>query len=554
MSNGNGPRPTPTPVPTGGGRTVDPETLAAIEADLRTRDGAGEDGVGGLQRGDVVFGFTEDGTRVRLSVGITPDGRIILADLETGQALAGVGGQFLTADNRVFQIDDQGNLVSAARTLTATERQNLGLGVGGAGAGGGGRTFAQEQQLLGQQQAFSREERIAQQEFRQRENRLAALDALTRDLANLQVRARTGAIESMGRSPFRGALRAQGAAPIGRDPFRRVQQELMGFAEAEVPTVGPQATTPQIEQAIGQTGGMIQNVPRRPLGLAHGGVIDMKRAADGAFAMRNRATGELGDSVLVGEAGPEVVNFSPDGRIVIEPLSQSRGRIAGRAQFGATLAPPDDQFAGESLQRAQVLAPIFGAAGFEDIPLITRGPAAFGGMLGSPLAGTGVGLPTPAGAGVFERLGTRPNLVFDPSQGFMSVSPQGEIRVIGSAENLVALGLNPTDAVTMSVGDLKAQGFRMAGEGAEPNLLFERRGRFGEMAPIVAPLSPEQNVGILLPDPRLLARVWRDLDPATQGAVISAYGTAGVQAPELESRLRFFTPGTGRRQPTASIG
>ncbi len=471
------------------------------------------------------------------------------------QAFRG-GGEFLTSTGQIIEINSRG-IILGSRTLSQSEREGLGLSPGTEAGDGGADQFA----LQASSQAFQRSEREASQEFSERINRLNALDDLTGQLANLQVQARTTAIESIGRDPFRGAIRAQAGIPVGRSPFRRLQEELRGFGAAGLPGVAPGATTGEIQAGIDEATGLIRNVSRRPIGLQGGGIIDMERDGDGTFSVRDRRTGRTGDSILVGETEAELVQPLEDGSIRVVPLSQAEGggfRLAGRAQGGGVFErdligepferrrqafAPDPR--SESLIRAQTLAPVFSALGFDEVPLISRGPAAFGGVQGRPLLGSGVGLPTqaPSPSGVFGRLGTRPRLIFEPNEGvFLAVSPTGVVEELGTPQEAVSrFQIDPSDAVTATREQLTQMGFRTGGQ-REESLLFQGGGRFAELGPIVAPLNEDQSVGILLPDPRLLAPIWNDLDPATQDAVISAYGTAEIGEQELLSRLNFFSP------------
>ncbi len=470
-----------------------------------------------LQRGDLVFGFAEDGSRITLQVGINSQGAIVLFDPDTGRAFPGVGGQFLTADNKVFELDAQGRIVSAPRTLTKSERDALGLGIGPTGGAGGsaGRSLAEERALREETRAFTL-----------KRDRLQQAASLTRDIIGLQAQAKELVAETFGRDPFRGAIQAQGRLPRGRSPFAAFQGQLRETATQQIPQAvsgeSPEQLTARIAALEAQA---FEQLPRAPLGLAHGGVISPAP----------------GEGVLVGEAGrPEVIRPMPDGGFEVIPLAAS-------AQGGAQVESPFGALT--NVQIADALGPAFAAVGLTAAPV--GGRHAFGQFAG-PFAGTGRGLPTPQpslGAETFEALGTLPSLIqMEGRNEFFFRDPKtGAISKIGGLADVNAIGFSPQDAVVLAPGEIGELG-RFSGERftggdfVQPGRPFAAR-----TSPIFLPLGTDEaglpdpsSGGLFLPDPRMLAGVWNQWDPGTQELVASAYEFAGVSREKLARDIDFF--------------
>jgi len=208
----------------------------------------------------------------------------------------------------------------------------------------------------------------------------------------------------------------------------------------------------------------------------------------------------------------------------------------------------------EPLALASALAPMWDDLGF--VPIGTRFPAAYGGMLGSPLEGRGLGFPTEnlgGAAETFGALGTKPRLIYayDPSgqQGatFLYVSPDGVVQTIGSGERTQQLGFNTTDAVMMTIPEAQQLGYSGAGPGNFPlplegSPLFDQAGEFAPMQPIFSPINEAESLGFYLKDPRLLASMWRYLDPDTKKYFTDAYGVANISEDRLNRVIGFNTP------------
>ena len=544
---------------------------------------------------------TETGERITIE--INQLGEIRRAGLAAGSGP--INGQWTTLNGWVFSV---GNGIPAGvpRFLENATAVRLGLpGVTAPAPGSQGRTFAQDIEFLELQQklALARgdHERAAdfknqieilkkQQDFTFKIDRLNALDNLTTTILGLQERARTSGIEAIGRDPFRGAIQAQGGTAIGRSPFERLRKEQLDFAATEIPSAGANASTAEVQAAIDEAQGLIREIPKRPIGLAHGG---QARVVRGGFT--NVATGQAGDHLIVGERGPERIDMSK-GIITVTPL---RKKVKGglKAEHGGTFsvdnpinAPTQpgggfgvgtEQFGEEALSRVQAIFPLFEALGFSEVPL-SNSPrtGGIGDVLGGPSLGTGLGgfgtpeaHPRPGDpSDIFQRLGTRPRLIFDPNLAlFFQVNENtGELQILGDIETAVnQFHINPADAVTMTVEEVQQSGFNVnsaiitaggfppgsdSGLGGplgaplqrQGSLLGSGRGRFSEQGPLFSQLDVAGTVGILLPDPRMIAGVWNSLDIRTQDAVFSAYGLAGFTEAQLTERIRFFTPQGGQ--------
>ncbi len=449
--------------------------------------------------------------------------------------------------------------------------------------------FENQIDILRRQQQFTDEQRQKSEEFSLKVNRLGALDQLTNTLVNLQSQNRIASIQAIGQDPFGGAIQAQGGISVGRSPFERLRRQSREFSQQELPSVAPNASIEEVNQAIDDALGLVTSDPRTQaeplLGVAHGGVIDMAPDEDGVF--RNVATGESGAELVVGELGPELIRNAGEGRLQVIPLGNRESardttQVGGRDSFAVTgrLSAQSGGFfdidvpEGERQFSVQGLAPLFSALGFDQIPFGNRAPDAFGGVGLPPQQGSGFGGLsgiTPADASTtFQQLGTRPRLIFEPRlQTFLFVNAQGQVQDLGpDATSLDRFGVNSSEAQTLTLEQLEQMGFTVGTGGerqpGQPQVLNQlqpgsdvffsgaNRGAFPELGPLRLPLNEEGTINVLLPDPRLLANVWNQLDLRTQTLAISAYGRAGVQEGQLLRRLRFFR-GESAGRPTARI-
>lgn len=519
--------------------------------------GAGDDSAFGRRLFDPntgeYLGMVVPAAGIDPETGQRPEGRFIFMPAPgTGQNpmpwSPQMAGTYATGTGELIEVDSWGNVRESYRPPQPSA------------GGGGGRTLAEDLAFLEAQQGFSKEEREAQQEFTMQLNLFNTANQLARERMGLGLQARTTAIGEMGRDPFRAAIQAQGGIPTGASPHRRLREELMAFGEADIPTVGPEATIPELQGTIEQLTAAGGQLPTRPIGLARGGIIEMEREGGGRFTMRNTGTGQEGDAILVGESGtPEVVEMLSNGRLRVIPL-------AGRAQEGGDFEPT--QLGGEAGLRADVLSPLWRALGMTDVPIARRGPEAYGGLMQAPAYGamTGAGeapgfpqLGPGRAAETFGALGVRPRLFFEPELGtFLLGRPGGELQVLGPAERAEQF-MGPegiASAVVMGMGEIKEMGFQPSAERPfrQETALGERAGRWAPREPIFSPFTEEGDLGVYLPDPRMIARVWNTLGPDTQRAVVSAYGTAGTAEGELMSRMGFHTPrGTAFAGTTARL-
>jgi len=177
--------------------------------------------------------------------------------------------------------------------------------------GAGGLTFAERQQMATEERAFEAAEAEKQRQFNLRRDRAAAAVSLTRDLVALREQARNLITETFGKDVLRGSLMAQGALTIGRTPQRAWEETLRPVAAQPIPEPLPaEASLPEIEQRVNQLTRATQG------GLPRPGMLGFAGGTEGT-----------GVGILTGEAGPEVVEFTPRGTVRVIPL-------AGSAQGG----------------------------------------------------------------------------------------------------------------------------------------------------------------------------------------------------------------------------
>ncbi|HAM40565.1 MAG: hypothetical protein A2W00_13315 [Candidatus Eisenbacteria bacterium RBG_16_71_46] len=494
--------------------------------------------------------------------------RPLVADIYTGAILGPLpaqGGTFIGEGFRELVIDGRGN-IQTEQGLSQPEIEAIQMGldyragsagrtalVGGGAGGGGGRTFGEDISFLERQaaleEAAAERERLFEAEQAQKNRdlqiRLQRLDdamRLSTTLAGLQENARNLVAETMGRDPFRGAVRAQGGIGAGFTPMQQFRSQLRGVASAPIPTISGEAGLPEIEGTIAAQNRLIEQVPTAPIGirgLAQGGKIGEKDMPVGA-------------GVLVGETAPEVLRFGKNGEIEVIPL-------IGGAQGGLRAAAG----ASTDLGAFQGLRPLFEHVGIRgEAPIGVRTAPAYGSMFQTPFVGRGIGFPTSAGSRtseIFRQLGTTPRLMYVPEfDTFFSMDPSGETQIVGNAQRLIELGGDPTEAFIVPRDEAKELG--SFGNQAQPyqaeSLAFEPlAGQFGQQSPIFSPFDMGESRGLYLPDPALLASLWPTLDPDTQRLAISAYGLGGVSEEQLLRRMNFFTPrGTGSAARTATLG
>ncbi len=436
---------------------------------------------------------------------VEPSQVLAFVDPRSGQPIAEFrsGTYFSPGLNQLVEIDPQGNLRTGGT-------RSLPFDTGG---GSSGLSFDQRRQLSQEERAFEANENRIQREHEQRTRLLG-------DVVDLQAQARALIADRLGRDEIRGGILAQGAIPIGRSPS---ESFLLQLRETALDPVQPTETTEQLQ------GRVLAGLPEEPLGLAGGGTFGP------------------GETALVGERGPEVITFQPDGRIKVTPLSASFSH-GGEFEF-------------DPRGRAAVLAPIFEAAGFEPgtTPLATR--VGFG-QLEGPLFGNGVGLPTPQPGQAnetFQQLGIQPRFFQPAGSGevFFLDPASNQLRMVegGFAGAVNNIGIQPRDISVVQRDELKELG-SFGGEALTAPPAGESAGRVpfaSSASPIFSPLDISQRTGILLPQPRLLAQIWRTLDADTQSIVKSTYALAGFSEANFDREIDFFSrAGTG--QPSARFG
>lgn len=432
--------------------------------------------------------------------------RLVFVDAATGQPITEFqsGAYFSPGLRQWIEIDASGNSrPGGIRSLP------FDTGTGS----GGGLTFGQRRQLSQEERAFEAGENRIQREHELRTRLLS-------DVADMQVQARALIADRLGRDEIRGGILAQGALPVGRTPSEAF---LLNLRETALDPVSQTETTEQLQSRV------LRGLPDEPLQLAGGGEI------------------RPGETALVGERGPEVLTFEPDGRIKVTPLSRSFAH-GGEAHF-------------DPVAQATLLAPIFEAAGIEPgvTPLATR--VGFG-QLEGPLFGRGVGLPTPEfgqAQETFSQLGVSPRL-FQPSgsgEVFFLDPASNELRPIeggfGGAVN--TLGFQPRDITVLPRSEIGEFG-QFGGEPLTALPTGESAGRVpfaSSASPIFAAQDLASRVGLLLPQPRQLAAIWRSLDPNTQSIVKKTYGLAGIDEAQFDREIQFFSR-AGTQQPSTRFG
>lgn len=470
-----------------------------------------------------------------LGGGIVPEreGERVLAFVnpETGEPMMRFEGGTLLDPilNQLVSIGPTGSAISGAQ-------RNLPFPTA---AGGGGLTFGQRQQLEAEARAFQSEEAEKQRQFGLKRDVAGRAGALTQEIVGLREQARNLATELFGTDPLRGSLSAQGALGIGRTPQRAFEERLRGVASQPVPeALGPEASLGELTQRERELTQATQGgLPRPgPLGFAGG-------------------TEGTGQGMLVGEGGPEVVEFTPQGTVRVIPLTKrAQGGLSEFDPFEGVTQRDPSELTAPAIGRA--LEPAFRHLGFEDPGLIPLGRGAFGSF-----GPAGLSRRPGQTAETFSRLGVRPSLLQAEGTGeFFHLSPEGEVQKIGTLADVNQLGLSPEDAAVVPLSEIGEMG-QFGGE----RLTAPPAAEFSPFAPrptaLRLPLSVDESgapdragPSILLPAPRQLASVWRTLDPDTKALFGSAWQLAGMSREQAGRELGFFTPrGTANQFATARL-
>jgi len=269
-------------------------------------------------------------------------------------------------------------------------------------------------------------------------------------------------------------------------------------------------------------------------GFDEGGTMDMQQGADGTFRFAPQF-GTTKTAVLVGEEGSQIapgtevmISDNQTGETEVIPLSMGSGM---GMQEGGSFSPTAIR---------QSLAPVYGALGFTG-----SGP-------GVNIAPEGYSLQSVYGSGdIARRLGYQPRLIRAHDTGVTYFrDPSGNLRAV-SPEVFQQSEFQQPNVFNVSSGELGGFGTIGSPLTAPPPLIEGGPQPFAQRPNVL--FTPPETGSVPLPDPRLLAGLWRFLDPATRNVLISAYGVAGFGRPEqaeqtLLSTVRAFTPGgTGSR-------
>jgi hypothetical protein len=370
-------------------------------------------------------------------------------------------------------------------------------------------------------------------------NRRAAMGeagSSLRDLIAAQDAAKQRIADLTGRDPVGAAVHLGGGVQRGVTPAEAFRANEQQFANQPAPAYDPNtATTAELQAISAGIRDRLQEVPSFPgrtaIGMAGGGMM----GGGGSPRGEGMHFGTSKTAVLVGEGeingDEEVVVHDPaTGTTEVIPLS-------GGAQGGATIYDPDT--IRQALQR------VYGNLGFTGSgPSITRGP------LGNFSFNQ-------SGPDTVRRLGYRPRLFRDTGTGSAYFrDDSGMLRYIASPDVFTKSGFDEKDLMNVSTGELGQFG-QMGGALNAPPPLIEGNPRQAYPTPATPLFTPPEAGSIPLPDPRMLAGIWRFLDPATQDVVFSSYDRAGLgeQARQvIENTVRFFSPtgtATGR---TAAFG
>lgn len=521
------PAPTPTPRPPGDDEGID-QDLVTTEIEGGARDEPEGSAVGRAlfnpDTGEFIGVLTRGkGGQVRRLFLIRPGANPVPFP----------GGVFLTELGSHVEIDAEGR-----------QRQSRILPTGGAGTGG--LSFGERQQLAGEERAFEAEQADLQRQFNLKRDVADRAGALTRELVGLRDQARDLVTEQLGTDVLRGSLGAQGALTIGTTPARAQENVLRGVAAQPIPeALGPEASLSELQQREAELtqrtqGGLPR--PGTPLGFAGG-------------------TEGTGQGMLVGEAGPEVVEFTPQGTVRVIPLTR-------KAQGGLEEFDPfegiatTDPFEQTPAAIGRSLEPVFRELGFGGanvVPLGQTGP--FGQSVAGAFGGPqGLQFDPSQSAETFARLGVRPQLLQAEGRNeFFLRTPEG-IRPIGGLGEVGALGLSAEQVTVLPFSEITEMGpFAQPRVTEAPPATLQPFAQ--EPAPLRLPLSvdaeglPDRGgPSIFLPAPRQLAGIWRTLDPDTKALWGSAWALAGKSREQAARELNFFTPrGTASQFSTAAL-
>ena len=379
------------------------------------------------------------------------------------------------------------------------------------GTGGSvGRTLFPEEKAL--MQAQTQEivqgpaERALDRQAEERMNRLRDLNDLIREAMGNQQSAKEMKF-AYKNDPFAlaGAFSSQG--PRGTSPVVAARNELQNYINQPIPTVAPNATLPQINQAITQVPGQVPIAGG--FGMAAGGMLPMmppQMAPQGGQPQM----GTTKVATLIGE-GPDTV-IEPGTEVAVTDKAMGTTEIIplmGGAATGATLP---------QLPTAQssygALEDLYRPFGFQNIPTYRRpasGSYYFRGVNPSQLS----------------EMGYRPNLVrVEGSSQVYFRDPSGSLRpfrMTKGANTFSGSGFGIGDVQTISAADFAGQGIGSRITSNLPDIGADT-GAFG---PMTTPMFT--TFGQLLPNPSYISQELIDAynnDPLQWANYVSAYGNA----------------------------
>ena len=405
--------------------------------------------------------------------------------------------------------------------------------------------YSSTRQAAQEQMAFEREQSAANRKFQaeqealsrqtqERMNRLRDLNDLIKEaMGNQQSAKETKFAYRNDEFALAGTFSAQG--PRGVTPVVAARNELQNYINQPIPTVGPNATLPQINQAITQVPGQVPVTGG--FGMAGGGMLPM--APQGAPPMMPQAPqmGTTKVATLIGE-GPNTI-IEPGTEVAITDKAQGTTEIIplmGGAATGATLpqlpTAPSTYGAIEDLYRP---------FGFKNIPLYHNYGQNQGYAGGYVMRG--------ASPDQFSAMGYRPTLIQQAgTHGVYYRDPtSGTLRPF-STKAFEGSGFDYRNVQNVSPEQFKAMG--PIGELVRDRLpdIGPDTGNYG---PSTTPMFTPYNQ--LLPNPSYVSQELLDAynsDPIAWQNYVSAYGSAvgpsgepmGMTEEQLLARARAPLP------------
>jgi len=420
--------------------------------------------------------------------------------------------------------------------------------------GPGPVSYASTRQAAQEQMAFEREQAAANQKFQaeqealsrttqERMNRLRDLNDLIREAMGNQQSAKEMKF-AYKNDPFAlaGAFSAQGQR--GVTPVVAARNELQNYINQPIPTVGPNASLPQINQAITQVPGQVPVAGG--YGMAGGGTLPMMGQMPPQGMMPPQMPTQMGGqpqmgttkvATLIGE-GPNTI-IEPGTEVAVTDKAQGTTEIIplmGGAATGATLpALPTAQSTLGSIED------LYRPFGFKNIPLYHNYGPSKGYSGGYVMRGS-----SPE---QFSAMGYKPTLIQQAgTHGVYYRDPtSGTLRPF-STKAFEASGFDYGNVQNVSPEQFKS--FGPIGELVRDRLpdIGPDTGNYG---PSATPMFTPYNQ--LLPNPSYVSQELLDAynsDPIAWQNYVSAYGSAvgprgepmGMTEEQLLARARAPLP------------